>query len=47
MRNKKIKNLWLKGKAQTEEEKIMQAIELAEQKEFDKEYLNKYYNYDM
>ena len=49
MRNKniKIKSLWLKGRTQTEEEKIMQAIELAEKKEYDAEYLKRYYNYEM
>lgn len=47
MRNKNIKALWLKGKAIREEEKIMREIEQQEQKEFDKEYLNKYYNYEM
>ena len=47
MRNKNIKNLWLKGKASKEEEKIMREIEIAEQKQYDKEYLNNYYNYEM
>ena len=47
MRNKNIKTLWLKGKATNEEEKIMREIEIAEQKQYDKEYLNKYYNYEM
>ena len=46
MRNKNIKNLWIKGRA-NEEEKIMQEIELAEQKEYDREYLKRYYNYEM
>ena len=47
MRNKNIKNLWLKGKAIKEEEKILRQIEQQEQKEYDKEYLNRYYNYEM
>ena len=46
MRNKNIKALWLKGKAK-EEEKILREIEIAEQKQYDKEYINKYYNYEM
>ena len=46
MRNKNIKTLWLKGKT-NEEEKIMREIEQQEQKQYDKEYLNRYYNYEM
>ena len=47
MRNKNIKSLWLKGKAQTYEEKILREIEQQEQKNYDKEYLEQYYNYEM
>ena len=47
MRNKKVKNLWLKGRATNEEEKILRQIEREEQREYDKEYLEKYYNYEM
>lgn len=47
MRNKNIKTLWLKGKATNEEEKIMREIEQQEQREYDKMYLEKYYNYEM
>ena len=47
MRNKNIKSLWLKGRTTSEEEKIMREIEIAEQKQFDKEYLEQYYNYEM
>ena len=47
MKRKNIKTLWIKGKAIREEEKIMKEIELAEQKEYDAEYLKRYYNYEM
>ena len=47
MRNKNIKSLWLKGKVQTDEERILREIEQQEQKEFDKQYLEQYYNYEM
>ena len=47
MRNKNIKSLWLKSKAIKEEEKILRQIESEEQKQYDKEYLNRYYNYEM
>ena len=47
MRNKNIKALWLKGKAIKEEEKILKQIELEEQQQNDKAYLEKYYNYEM
>ena len=47
MRNKNIKSLWLKGKTTNEEEKILREIEQQEQKEFDEEYLKRYYNYEM
>lgn len=46
-KNNKIKSLWLKGKAIREEERILREIEQQEQKEFDEEYLNRYYNYEM
>ena len=46
MKNQKVKNLWLKGRTQTEEARIMQEIEQQEKKEYDKEYLNRYYNYE-
>ena len=47
MRNKNIKSLWLKGRTTSEEEKILKQIELKEQKELDKQYLERYYNYEM
>lgn len=47
MKNKNIKNLWLKGKAINDEEKIMKEIEQQEQAQFDKQYLETYYNYAM
>lgn len=47
MRNKNIKTLWLKGKAIREEEKILRQIEIEEQKQYDRDYLEKYYNYEM